>query len=133
MRDLIYKHSLLNAVGHGGKADVQAVLGKVLAEDQSLKERIREVVAEIRRVINDVNSLSIEEQKNILNRLGISTVERKIVQTGLSELPNVSGKVVMRLAPYPSGPLHIGNARMVILNDEYTKRYKRGITGMALY
>ena len=29
----------------------------------------------------------------------------------------------MRLAPYPSGALHIGNARMVILNSEYAKRY----------
>ncbi|MFX0028384.1 MAG: glutamate--tRNA ligase, partial [Candidatus Hermodarchaeota archaeon] len=33
-------------------------------------------------------------------------------------------KIVMRLAPYPSGALHIGNARMVILNDEYVKKYK---------
>jgi glutamyl-tRNA synthetase len=29
----------------------------------------------------------------------------------------------MRLAPYPSGALHIGNARMVVLNDEYIKKY----------
>ncbi|HKZ45664.1 MAG TPA: glutamate--tRNA ligase, partial [archaeon] len=28
------------------------------------------------------------------------------------------------LAPYPSGPLHIGNARMAVLNDEYVKKYK---------
>jgi glutamyl-tRNA synthetase len=29
----------------------------------------------------------------------------------------------MRLAPVPSGPLHIGNARPFILNDEYVKMY----------
>src|SRR3989442_15045747 len=35
----------------------------------------------------------------------------------------VDGAVVLRLAPYPSGPLHIGNARAFVLNDAYTKRY----------
>jgi glutamyl-tRNA synthetase len=42
----------------------------------------------------------------------------------LNPLPNVKGKVIMRMAPFPSGPLHIGNSRMAILNDEYVKRYK---------
>ena len=43
----------------------------------------------------------------------------------LHELENVEeGNFVMRIAPYPSGPLHIGNARQVILNDEYCKKYK---------
>ncbi len=30
----------------------------------------------------------------------------------------------MRLAPFPSGPLHLGNARPFIINDEYVKMYK---------
>src|SRR3989338_711161 len=41
----------------------------------------------------------------------------------LPELEN-NKNVVMRLAPFPSGPLHIGNARPYIINDEYVKRYK---------
>ena len=125
MRDLIYKHALLNAVDHDGKAEPQAVLGKIIAEDPSLKGKIKEIIPEIKKVVVDVNSLSLNEQKDTLNKLGIKTEEKKIVQVGLPDLPNATtGKVVMRLAPYPSGPLHIGNARMVILNDDYVKRYK---------
>lgn len=41
----------------------------------------------------------------------------------LPELEN-NKNVVMRLAPFPSGPLHIGNARTFIINDEYVKKYK---------
>lgn len=124
MRDLIYKHALLNAVEHEGKADEKAVLGKAIAEDSSLKKKINEVIQEIKRIVTDVNSFSLDDQKKLLDKFGVQREERKIIQAGLPELPNVARKVVMRLAPYPSGPLHIGNARMVILNDEYAKRYK---------
>lgn len=47
-------------------------------------------------------------------------------QEKIHELPELEGAengVVMRLAPNPSGPLHIGHTRMAILNDEYVKRY----------
>ncbi|MBI2084212.1 MAG: glutamate--tRNA ligase [Candidatus Aenigmarchaeota archaeon] len=124
MRDVIYKHALLNAVEYGGKAEVKAVIGKVLAEEPSLKSDISQVVAEVKKIVDDVNSQTLEEQRNLLGKLGVRLEEKKIVETGLPELPNAKGKVVMRLAPYPSGPLHIGNARMAILNDEYVKRYK---------
>lgn len=125
MKDLIYKHALLNAVEHGGRAEVKAVLGKVIAEDPSLKNNIKDIIEEVESIVSDVNSLSLGEQKNILKKFGIKKEEKKIIKSELPELPNViNGKVVMRLAPFPSGPLHIGNVRMVILNDEYVKRYK---------
>ncbi len=48
--------------------------------------------------------------------------ERKHI---LPELPGAEeGNVVMRMAPGPSGPLHLGHTRVSILNDEYVKRYK---------
>ena len=125
MKDVIYKHTLLNAVEHEGKADAKAVLGKVLAENPKLKKNVKEVISEIKKIIKDVNSQTIDQQKTLLKKLGIREREKVILATGLTKLPNAKGgKVVMRLAPYPSGPLHIGNARMVILNDEYVKQNK---------
>lgn len=123
MDEVIRKHALLNALEHNGTADIHAVLGKVIAEMPEAKERIKEALEEIRKIVKEVNSIPFDEQKR---RIGEYKIEEKPAEkTGLAELPNaVKGKVVMRLAPYPSGPLHIGNSRMVILNDEYAKRYK---------
>ncbi|MCI4370061.1 MAG: glutamate--tRNA ligase, partial [Thermoplasmata archaeon] len=42
----------------------------------------------------------------------------------LPELPGATrGSVVLRMAPFPSGALHIGNARMIVLNDFYRRKY----------
>ena len=123
MEDLIRKHALLNAVKHGGKADAKAVIGKLIFEYPEIKNRLKDILPTINKVVEEINRMSIEKQKEILESYGIE--ERKTVEEkGLPDLPNAEpGKVVMRLAPYPSGPLHLGNARMVILNDEYVKKY----------
>lgn len=126
MEKIILKHTLINAIQHKGKAKAQPVLKKVIAENPELKEKIEEITKRIEEIVKEVNSLSLDEQLARAEKIGIKIEKEKIKEKKeLPPLPNVEKyeKIVMRLAPFPSGPLHIGNARMVILNDEYVKRY----------
>jgi len=116
--------ALENAIRHDGKANPGAILGKLISIDPKVKENINTAKKEIENVIVTVNNMGLDEQKIQFNNLGGELTEKKVEERKLPELKNVKGKVIMRLAPYPSGPLHIGNARPYIINDEYVKLYK---------
>ncbi|MFH1840028.1 MAG: glutamate--tRNA ligase [Nanoarchaeota archaeon] len=116
--------ALENAVKHKGKADHGTVVGHLLAKNPELRKKSKEIVDEVMKMVEEINSLSLEEQTKALKKLDATRLEKKEIIEDHS-LPNLEtrGKVVMRIAPYPSGPLHIGNARPSILNDEYVKKY----------
>ena len=115
----VLAYTLKNALDHDGKAKVNAVLPKLFQEGLR-KEEIQEIIPLIKKIVKEVNSLDKKKQEKEFKNLN-----KLVKKRGLPELPEAQkGKVVMRFAPYPSGPLHIGNARPAILNDQYAKMYK---------
>ncbi|MCK4566541.1 MAG: glutamate--tRNA ligase, partial [Candidatus Thorarchaeota archaeon] len=126
----IRKVVLANAVKYDGKPDVKSVMGTLLGSRADLRSRAGEVKEIVQKLVTEIEKISIEDQISELKEIAPELLEQpEVVVTDekkeLAELPNLDkwSKVVMRLAPFPSGPLHIGNARMVILNDYYVKRY----------
>jgi len=125
----VRKAVLENAVKYEGRPSVKSVMSALLGSRAELRPRAREVKAIVDRLVEEIGAMSLEEQRAELQEIAPELLERPETvvpeSKGLPELPNVDKwpQVVMRLAPFPSGPLHIGNARMVILNDYYVKRY----------
>jgi len=127
LRDLIYKYALQNAVKHGGIPQAGAVIGMVMGAHPELRTKAKEVTALAREVLADVTTLSPEERRIKLEEIApemIAALSEKHEQKKmLPDLEGAENGVVMRFAPNPSGPLHIGHARAAVLNDAYVKQY----------
>jgi len=127
--------ALLNAIQHDGKAELKAVMTRVLAEHAELRKDARQVAEFAREAIEKVNSLSIEEQKSLLLSLKPSILEeekkrkeskREIEKKELPPLPEADKyeTIVTRFAPNPDSALHLGSTRAIILSHDYARIYK---------
>ncbi len=124
LKDKIRQYALHNAVSYEGKANPGTILGKVLGENTDLRNKVPEVKKQVEEVVKEVNRMSLEKQKKELEKSGFKEEKKEKEEKGLPELPGAeNGKVIMRMAPNPNGPMHIGHCRMAILNDEYVKKY----------
>ncbi|MFX0146373.1 MAG: glutamate--tRNA ligase [Candidatus Hodarchaeota archaeon] len=128
IKEILWINGLKNAVEFEGKPNKKAVMGKLMAQREDLRPLAKEINPLLDKIIEEISSMSLEQQIEELLKLdphALDKKEPKEEEKVLPDLPNVSNykKIIMRLAPYPSGALHIGNARMVVLNDEYVQRY----------
>ncbi|MFQ5836331.1 MAG: glutamate--tRNA ligase, partial [Candidatus Bathyarchaeia archaeon] len=126
-KEVIRKIALLNAFHHEGKARAQSVLGKLLAERPHLKTKIKQVTSTIHEIVQEVNKLSLQEQKKLLEKKWPETLVKEKVEVTkkLPPLPNVENyeRVVTRFSPNPDCALHLGSTRAIILCYEYAKMY----------
>ncbi|WP_458406582.1 glutamate--tRNA ligase [Methanobrevibacter sp.] len=125
LEEIIYKHALLNAAKHKGSANPGAVMGSIMSNEPELRSKAKEIGPMSGKIVAKVNALSPEEQASEMEKLGIEVQEKKpkAKEKGLQELPGTHENIVLRFAPNPSGPLHIGHSRAAVPNAEYVKRH----------
>jgi len=127
IEELIRKFALLNAIKHDGRAQVGPVIGKVLAEKPELRTKVKGIAILVNKIVDEVNSLPINEQKRLVEEHWPQLLVREKVEEEkkLPPLPNVDkySKVITRFSPNPDCVLHLGSARAIVLSHEYARMY----------
>ena len=125
MKELILKWVLKNALDHGGKAQLGAVIPKVIGEDPKLKSQIKDIAKTGKELVSEINKLSIEEQKSRLKKIAPELlVKQEVKPRELAPLPGDTSNVVVRIPPGPEKFPHIGHAISFMINYMYAEKYK---------
>jgi glutamyl-tRNA synthetase len=106
-KDVIRAYVLKNAIEHEGKAIAGSVISGLFKEGLK-KDKIKSVVKDVNKIINEVNKLSLDRQKEEFDGLSKLVGKRK-EREGLPKLDKSSKGVITRFSPSASGPMHIGH------------------------
>lgn len=123
----IYIMALQNAVKNKAVPRAGAVLGSVMGSHPELRSEAKSINAMLPAILAKVEALTPAEREEKLRELNPEAIEKMHEKKEriheLPTLPDAEKGVVMRFAPNPSGPLHLGHARASVLNDYYVKKY----------
>jgi glutamyl-tRNA synthetase len=121
IKEIARKYALRNAVEHSGECTPGAVIGKIFAEEEF--EDKGEVTQKAQKTCQEVNELSQEEQEEELEQYEFEEEEEDDHDPVPDLDVNEDENVVLRFAPNPNGPPHIGHARGMVINGELKEKY----------
>jgi len=124
MEDLIYKYALQNAVRFKGKANLGAVIGKVISEKPSAKGK--DLAVKAKEIVEKVNSMGSKKQLKELEKIAPELLEKKEHKEKdmFSFFDIKKGeKVITAFPPGPEKYPHIGHAKALLVNYELAKRF----------
>ena len=122
-------NALLNAVKHDSEAQVGAIMGPLMGENPEFRPHGDEIPGVVAPVVNRIADMDEAERRDRLaelapDKLAELEAEDEEDDRVLPDLPNAEpGEVVMRAAPNPNGPWHVGHARMPAVIGTYQERY----------
>ena len=125
--DLVFKHSLFNASQHAGRANLGSIINKIIAEKPELKSDIKNLMNEIKPIVEKINSMSPEKQTELLQKdfPNMKSKTKQDEKFPLPSLPNFNSyeKIITRFSPNPNGHLHIGHVKAFRLDLRYAQKH----------
>lgn len=119
LEELARKYALKNAVDYQGECNPGAVIGQIMAEEDYDPENVQQVAG---KVCGEINAMSLEDQKEALKEYEFEEETHEHDPIPDLEVDDEE-EVVVRFAPNPNGPPHIGHARGMVINGELKQKY----------